>query len=312
MNLSGTEVEVVTNPYFRHSGPVDRDYHDTVVSLMVKGPWNDDIANFMKQKNIKGLYLNSAKGFSCDDFSFLAKLPELELLNVIYLPIESLSNVDKLISLKSLSLSCHWKDKIDLSGLTQLERCFITYGKGAETVFRCTTLKYLYIDGFKLKDYREINSMQGLEYLTIGNSSFNQPEVFRNLKQLRKLVLLNCRKLEYLKGIENLTSLEWLTIDGSRKLSSIQGLCTLNALKVLQLNDNKEMDTLSPIKNLSQLNALCFFGDTVFRDGDFSFLEKLPLLSMVGFAGRRHYSHKPSKQWNWGDYDKREVAIVKK
>ena len=312
MKLSGTEIEIVTNPYHCSSVSIDNDYEGTITSLMIKGPWNDEILSFINQENIKGLYLNSAKGFSCDDFGFLAKLPTLELLNIIYSPVDSLSVVDKLTSLKSLSISCHWKDKIDLSALGQLERCFIGYDKGAETIFNCSTLKYLYIDGFKLKDFHAIVALSELEYLTIGNSSFNQPDLFRELKQLRKLVLLNCRKLEQLQGVESLTHLEWLTIDGSKKLSSIRELKTLDALRVLQLCDNKEIDTLSPIENLTRLKALCFFGDTVFKDGNFDFLEALPSLSMIGFAGRRHYTHKPSKPWNWNDYDSKSIAIVKK
>ncbi len=311
MKLSGTEVEIVTNPYHCSSAPIDIDYEDTLTSLLIKGPWNNEILSFINQKNIKGLYLNSAKGFSCDDFGFLAKLPKLELLKIIYPPVDSLSIVGELTSLKSLSLSCHWKDRIDLSALGQLERCFISYDKGAETIFNCRALKYLYIDEFKLKDFHAIGALSKLEYLTIGNSSFNQPNLFRELTQLRKLVLLNCRKLEQLQGVEDLSNLEWLTIDGSRKLSSIRELKSLITLKILQLCDNKEIDTLSPIENLSRLKVLCFFGDTVFKDGNFNVLEALPSLSMTGFSSRRHYTHKPSKPWNWNDYDSKSIAIVK-
>ena len=189
MKLSGTEIEVVTNPYSQSAAPIDRDYDDSITSLLVKGTWNDNLVDFMVKKNIKGLYLNSAKGFSCDDFSFLSKLPDLELLNIIHSPVDSLSVVGQLTYLKSLSISCHWKEKVDLSALTQLERCFISYGKGGESIFDCHSLKYLYLDGFKLKAYEALTKLHKLEYLTIGNSSFNQAELFPELKQLRKLVV---------------------------------------------------------------------------------------------------------------------------
>tara|TARA_R110001592_G_C12984182_1_gene734436 strand:- start:51 stop:989 length:939 start_codon:yes stop_codon:yes gene_type:complete len=312
MNISGTEVEIVTNPYSRSVVPIDSDFEDSIQSVLVKGAWNDGIVDLMLEQNIKGLYLNSAKGFKCDDFSFLRKLPQLELLNIIYSPVESLSEIEQLTQLKSLSISCHWEERINLSNLNNLERCFINYGKGADSIFSCSNLKYLYIDEFKLKSFDALKELENLEYLTIGNSSFNQTYLLPALKKLRKLVLLNCRKLDQIKGIDQLSKLEWLTIEGSRKLSSIQELKDLENLLILQLSDNKEIESLAPIKKLTQLKALCFFGDTVFKDGDLAFLESFSSLSLVGFAGRKHYTHKPSKPWNWDSYESNEIAIIRK
>jgi len=312
MNISGTEVEIVINPYGRSAAPIDGEYNDATNSLLVKGEWNEDIIDFMKQKDLKGLYLNSAKGYKCQNFDFLLNLPELELLSIICSPVDTLAPIEKLENLKSLSISCHWKNILDLSGLKSLERSFISYGKGAESIFECSSLRYLYMDEFKLKSFAQIVNLSKIEYLTIGNSNFNVTELCAELRHLRKLVFLNCRKLDHLSGIEKLQNLEWLTIDGSRKLSSIEELSALKNLKVLQLSDNKEIESLSAIKELTQLKALAFFGDTNFSDGDFSFLEAIPSLSLVGFSGRRHYTHKPANSWSWNDYESGRVGIVRK
>ncbi len=312
MKISGTEIEIVTNPYSASATPIDCEYKDDISSILVKGPWHEDIIDFMQKNQIRGLYLNYAKGFECSNFDFLCCLPELELLNIIYTPVDSLKPVESLVNLKSLSISCHWKDKIDLTRLNNLLRCFIGYDKGAESVFECLSLKYLYIDNFKLKDYSSLKNLTKIEYLTIGNSSFNTPELLGDLPLLRKLVLLNCRKLDRLIGVDRLGSLEWLTIDGSRQVSSLNELSKLKHLKILQLSNNKEIDTLTPIKGLVKLKSLSFFGDTKIADGDFSFLEELPSLSLVGFAGRRHYTHKPARPWNWGDYDTERPGVLRK
>lgn len=312
MKISGTEIEIVTNPYSRSAAPIDAEFDDVTRSLLVRGSWNNDILSFMKDKEIRGLYLNSAKGFRCRSFDFLLDLPELELLDIIYSPVGTLAPIESLKYLKSLSISCHWKDSLDLSSLENLERCFISYGKGAESVFECSSLRYLYIDEFKIKNYSRLHNLDKIEYLTIGNSNFNNPDLLAGLKLLRKLVLLNCRKLDHISGLEKLKNLEWLTIDGSRKLRSIEELSSLKKLHVLQLSDNKEIETLTAIKELTQLKALCFFGDTLIADGDFTFLEAFPSLSLVGFAGRRHYTHKPERSWNWDDYESGKVGIVRK
>jgi len=312
MNISDTKIEIVTNPYSRSAAPIDGEYDDVISSLLVGGEWNKDILDFMKKKEIKGLYLNSTKGFKCQNFDFLLDLPELELLNIICSPVDTLAPIETLKNLKSLSISCHWRDTLDLSGLENLDHSFISYGKGAESVFECSSLRYLYIDEFKLKNFSRLENLAKIEYLTIGNSSFNNPELLGEFKHLRKLVLLNCRKFDHFKGIEKLENIEWLTIDGSRKLTSIEGLSSLKNLMVLQLSDNKEIETLAAIKELTQLKALCFFGDTVFADGDFTFLETFPSLSLVGFAGRRHYTHKPARPWNWKDYESGKTGVVRK
>ena len=312
MKITGTDIERVTNPYGQSAAPIDGDYDDHIPSLLVKGDWNEDILPFMRKKQIKGLYFNHAKGFRCQNFDFLYDLPELELLNIIYFPVDKLAPIESLRNLKSLSISCHWKDKLDLGGFENLVRSFVSYGKGAESIFGCSSLRYLYIDGFKLKSFKMLENLAKLEYLTIGNANFSDPEILGELTNLRKLVLLNCRNLDHLAGFEKLKSLEWLTIDGSRKLSRIDELSSLKNLQVLQLNNNKEIETLAPIKELINIKALAFFGDTILTDGDLSFLELFPSLSLVGFTGRRHYTHKPTRKWTWNDYESGKVGVVRR
>ena len=312
MKISGTEIEVTTNPYNRSAAPIDNEYEYAIPSLLIKGRWQNKILDYIRKKNIKGLYLNYAKGFQCDSFDFLTQLDDLEMLHIVYTPVQSLSQIEQLVNLKALSISCHWKDKLDLSNLGNLQRCFLGYDKGADSIFNCRSLRYLYIDEFKLKSFEQLESLEKLEYLTIGNASFNEPEITGSLKKLRKLVFLNCRKLDHLNGLEQLNNLEWLTIDGSKKIESINELSSLKQLSVLQLSNNKTIASLSPIKGLKQLRALCFFGDTVISDGDFEFLEDFDALSMVGFSGRHHYTHKPARTWSWHDYESKEKAILRK
>jgi len=312
MNIFGTELEIVTNPYGQSVAPIDAEYVDRTPSILLKGPWNTGIADFMKREGIKGLYLNSAKGFVCENFDFLTDLPELELLDILYSPVETLASVSRLEKLISLSIACHWKDTLDLSRLDKLDRCFLSYDRGAESIFECSSIRYLYIDEFKIKSFDRLENLSKLEFLAIGNSSFNNPELFGSMSALRKLVLLNCRRLDHLAGIESLTNLEWLTIDGSRKIKNVDELSALTSLIVLQLSNNKELETLAAIKNLTQIKALAFYGDTIFADGDFSFLESFASLSLVGFNNRRHYTHKPAKAWNWCNYESGEIGILRK
>ena len=266
----------------------------------------------MEGEGIRGLYLNYARGFKCKNFKFLEGLENLRLLNIIYPSVKSLSPVESLVGLRSLSISCSWDEDLNLEPLSKLEKCFIGYSKGAESIFLCKNLKYLYIDEFKLKKWREIGSLRDLEYLTIGNSNFSEISNLGSMHNLKKLVLLNCRKLMSLEGVQNHESLEWFTLNGSRKVESIFPLSALRRLRVLQLSNNRDIETLAPIEQLHDLEALCFFGDTNILDGDLKALESLDQLSLVDFANRKHYTHKPTKTWNWNDYGKTRKTIKRK
>ncbi len=312
MDILGTEIEIVKAPYSNSVAPIDKDYEDSTPSLMIKGRWNKNLVKYIKDNNFKGLYLNYTKGFTCDNFDFLYELKELELLSVVYTPVENLKQIETLYNLRTLSISCHWSREINFSSLHNLKRCFISFGRGAETIFKCTSLRYLYIDNFKLKDFSALINLSQLEYLTIGNSNFNQAEVLEKLALLRKISLLNCRKLNSLPDFVDLINLEWLNVDGSRKLASITELSNLKSLDILQLSNNKILESLSPIKHLSGLKALSFYGDTCFEDGNFHFLEDFADLSMVGFNGRKHYTHKPSTAWDWSNFGIGVNSIIKK
>jgi hypothetical protein len=312
MKIRKTQIEQVVNPYGESSIQIDQEYEDDVPGIFVHGCWNDRILSFIKKNNIKGLYLNYARGWSGNDFSFLSKIPNLELLDIVNTPVKSLSVINNLIPLKSLSISCHWEEKIDLSHLKNLERCFISHGSGAETVFSCPNLRYLYIDTFKLESFDGLQKLEKLEYLTIGNSNFEDLSILNELKFLRKLVILNCRRLSALTGINLSSTLEWLTIDGSRKMSNMEPIETLSNLKVLNLSNNGKLVSIEPVVHLKNLEVFSFYGDTNILDGNLEPIEKLDNLSLLGFANRRHYTHKIERPWNWNDYQKCSNPLIKK
>ena len=60
--------------------------------MIIKGFWDDSILPFIKQNQIKALYLNSVKGWNDLDYSFLKKLNDIEELQI--LTSREVSNLD--------------------------------------------------------------------------------------------------------------------------------------------------------------------------------------------------------------------------
>lgn len=310
--INRSEIEVVIDPYYKYIGPEGYKYESKIPSFMIKGPWDPAILSLMKDNEIRGLYINYAKGWDYDNFNFLDELEDLHLLSIISKPVDSLGGVGKLSKLESLSLSCHWKDTIDLSELKSLRHCFVGWSKGADSVFECRALQYLHIDEFKIKDYSGLSQLENMHVLTISNSDFSDINVLSNMQKIKKLSLENCKKLESLKGIEKLKSLEWLNIDGCKKISKIDEVSELTNLKFLQFRDVGEIECIKPIHTLRNLEVLSFYGTTNIVDGDLEVIESLDRLSLVGFNNKRHYTHKPCVKWDWKSHGAPRKVVQKK
>jgi hypothetical protein len=310
--VNQTDVEVITDPGITYLGPAGYRYETNIRSIRVIGPWEQEIASFIESEKIAGLYFNYARGWEGDDFQFLESIDSLLLLHILAKPVDTLSVVDDLTDLESLSIACHWRKPINFSRLKNLKYCYVSWNKGAESIFECDALQYLSLDMFKLKDYSAFYGLRDINALSIANSSFSDLRVLSNMKHIRKLELVNCRGLESLQGIEQLDSLEWLSIDGCRNISTIEEISELSNLKILQFRNTKEIESIKPISTLKQLQVLSFYGDTKFVDGDLSCIEALDQLSLVGINERRHYSHKPIVKWDWRDFGEPRPVVERK
>jgi hypothetical protein len=310
--VNKTEVEEISEPRVSYRGPAGYRYETNIPSIRINGVWDRKIAALMKRRKFEGLYFNYTRGWQGNDFQFLEELDGLRLLNIISIPVDTLSVIDQLTELESLGISCHWKKSINLSKLENLKSCYISWDKGAESVLQCDALQYLYIDMFKLKDYSAFLGLRNIRTLTIANSSFADLAVLANMKNIKKLELTNCKKLESLKGLEQLQSLEWLSIDGCGKINAIGEIAELPNLRILQFRDTKELASIKPISKLRQLQVLSFYGSTNIVDGDLSSMEALDQLSLVGYHNRRHYSHNPLHKWDWKDFGTPRTVVQKK
>lgn len=312
IKFGSASIDVVLNPYRSNSGIDGFGFTNSYDGVMLKGGWSDDVATFMKKRRIFGIYLNYSLGWKAGELGFLESIRFLRLLDIVSTPIKDIGIIGSLDNLEVLSISCHWTSYLDLSGLANLKYCFLSWNKGAETVFDCESLEYLSISEFKIEDYSRLSKLVNLKELSISNSTFSDLSILGKIMGLKKLELVNCRNLGSLDGIDTLNLLEWLSIDGCRKISTIEQVSSLRNLRVLQLRDTKDIDSLEPIRSLEKLEALSFYGDTRFVDGDLGVIEELDNISVLGFSGRRHYTHKPlTKYMNWDNLGT-PVKVVEK
>ncbi|MBU1672187.1 MAG: hypothetical protein KJ993_13935 [Actinobacteria bacterium] len=249
--------------------------------------WSDEVAEFVEQNNVKEFAIQGAG----DNVEFLAQVPDLEWFALRDFHIKDLSPVHHLHKLKFLSLTTNSKTKIDFSQFPFLEDCGIIWKANSKSLFGCTTLRVLSLDGYKGHDTELFSTLVNLEKLGIYNSPIHNLTGLRKLNKLRDLHLANLRMLESLEGIEDLVGLEKLDIDTCRKVRSIDQVAELANLRRFGLKNCGEIYTLGPMKNLKELERFIFWETTIIQDGDLSVLMNLPKLESVAFQQRKHYSH---------------------
>ena len=137
--------------------------------------------------------------------------------------------------------------------------------------------------------------------------------LFLQTRQVRELLLLYCRKLTEIDGLDRFERLKWLVIDGSKAIQDFRVVSALPDLEVLNLSGSGKIKSLAFLRPLKKLRAFCFAGSTTsVEDGELSPLEDLPELSMLMFGPRKHYTHRLVKGWSWSHFSTPDQLLEKK
>jgi hypothetical protein len=206
------------------------------------------------------------------------------------------------------SISVDWKsipqfDELETLNISDKLGSQIEYGK-------LTFLKDLSVHGAD-KYIEQIYELDKLESLRIAWSKEIDLKKFSNMKSLKYLEFVDCRKLESLDGLELMKNLTGLRISCASKLKNIFALnnakyleylsfygCNkiefenftfeINTLKILGLCKNKNFYSLLPFKTCMNIERIHVFEMSI-QDGKLSFLEQLPNLKSIRIQPKRHY-----------------------
>lgn len=260
-------------------------------TALVTSAWSNAMSDYLVNQGIAELELNDGKGWRGNDLSFLKRLPHLQAFRIIDLTISSVEPVHFLHELRTLGLITYCQTEIRFSAFPRLEECDLQWRPRAESLFNCTTLKNLFLDGYQGKSATSFSNLTSLESLAILNAPLEDIQGLSNLARLRSLRLANLKNLRSLRGLERLTQLEELEIHTCPVIKSIEEIGSLSRLRKLYLNNDGEIESLKPLNQLNQLESVLFYESTNILDGDLSPLTHQLKLSRVSFRNRRHYSH---------------------
>ncbi|QMU65723.1 MAG: hypothetical protein GKR88_16525 [Flavobacteriaceae bacterium] len=256
---------------------------------------SDDIAGYIEtihKNDIKNIVIKTYEGYNLNDIKWLESCPFIEIVHLFcYEDNFELEGLHYLENLRVLNLNVTAKRAsqiLDFSYFKNLENCSIDWNPKMKNLFNCITIKRLYLRKYKVKNLEGISNLINLKELLINNSSIENLEGMEML-DIEKIELSRLRKLASLKGLESLrNNLRTLEIESCTKLDDLAYLSHLSRLEKLGINDCKEIKSLLPIKDLSNLKWLDFWGSTKIFDGDMT-----PCLGIgkVAFENRKHYNY---------------------
>jgi Leucine-rich repeat (LRR) protein len=254
--------------------------------------WTANVERQLLKTPISELEFNYAKGWLGQELPSLGAFPDLLAFTIIGMSIKSVSPIHSLHELRSLKVLTHCKTEIHFDQFPRLLECGIEWRTGAKSLFECISLKKLFINRYSGQDTSAFAKLRTLESLTLLGSPIKSLGGLKNLADLRFLRLGALRSLATLKGIEELTCLERLEINTCRRISSIEEIGTQMNLQELYLDNVGDVRSLKPLSRLLRLRRLTFVESTNILDGELSVLFGLPMLELVSFQNRKHYSHR--------------------
>jgi len=252
----------------------------------------------------------------------IAKLRDIETLDLASCKLESIDNIEYVINLKELTLiNNNLKDISKLVYLTKLKTLYLVNikVKNIEEIGKITSLVELNIQENDIsnidfvKDLRnlegitcyknnikDIGSISGLKYLKVAEFLFNNIESIEPLKDNKCLeeIYLSNNSISDITALSELTGLTEIWINNN-KITDITSLKKLKNLKYLNVLDNNIAD-ITQIQALKEMgvevetdfdinkNTISYrFGEILRKDKEFAtkhpFLDFVLGMSVVGF-----------------------------
>ena len=147
----------------------------------------------------------------------------------------------------------------------------------------------------KLNSFDKLSESYRLLYLELNWANIKNFEGIEKFKNLKRLELHYCVKLENDKGLSQLKDkIEFLHINQSKKFKFTDELHELKKLKVLCLNACGSLDNLDFLKNFPDLVDFRFV-DTNVLDGNLKPILEHPTIRTVGFLNKKYYNYKDEK-----------------
>jgi internalin A len=260
-------------------------------TLVVTGAWSAEARAATERRDVDGVWLNYARGYSEPDLSFLDAWP-IKRLDVLDRTITDLAPLARLgQTLEALSLQAAPGALIDLATLPHLRSLAAAWDVVRDTLYAPEYLGELIVFDYEGIDLDPLTVQPSLQKIHVKVA--RKLETLDSIDALPTLTSLRIAAAPDLHDIDALTSvkktLRELDFEGCPDLYDIEALGTLGELRYLGISDCGRILSFHPIGCLALLETLYAWGSTRVEDCDLSPLLRLRRLTEIRMRDRREY-----------------------
>lgn len=133
-------------------------------------------------------------------------------------------------------------------------------------------LNYLALGDFEGKYFEQITQLKSLEVLCLNSIGLKNINGIDNLQDLRCLVLCDFG-IQDISGILNNNKLKLLKFSNCRKLKDISAISNLENLEIVEFDNCKNIESLKGFEKLRNLRQISIWGTSKINDLDLSYIE---------------------------------------
>jgi len=198
---------------------------------------------------------------SFEDLKVITYFPNLKKLIVRGKKLKKFSGIENLIGLKELSIRTEGSKKRKINGIENLGISSLSIEAAGqsdlEIISKCTSLKYLRINGSIDIDFSFFSQLSLLEKMSLVNRRIEEISNLNCIKNLRTLDIAYCSKLT--RFVENNENLEVLWIQSCNRLN-FDSITQLKNLTRLVMMSQKNISDLDFVMNMHKLKNMSISG----------------------------------------------------
>lgn len=258
---------------------------------VLTGPWSPGCAEAFHREGAQFLRLNRTAGARFEDLTFLKSLRGLRGVEIYdqTVTMKQLPPLLELASLELIGLQCKFKDIDFAASFPQLRFASFQWQRGCESVFRCRSLEFLFMEGYPGRDLMGLAPLSKLKRLHVNSRALVTAEGIAQLVALEHVTFAYCSALVDIAEVAACSSLRVLELYNCKKMNRLPAFDRSSQLRRLTVENGVELESIKPLQPCEKLEEVYLPG-TKIADRDVSPLLALPSLRSVAFPRNKAYT----------------------
>jgi hypothetical protein len=276
-------------------------YNDETGNLVIKGGISEEIEKVILKNRVRRLVISS--GMFLDLSLLVEKKDEIESLSISSSAVDW-SALNELKNVREIYFKGPVDVKMDFRSLPNLAKLYIYHEKNNfEQIYELNKLEKLRINNWRESDFSKFTGLTGLKELELVDArKLESVRGINQISQIKSLSLTACSRFADISALKDAICLEALSIESCNKINWPNLISGLDNLRWLGLLKVKSFPSLKLFENCRELEEIKVI-ETKIEDGFVSMLKCFLNLKSASIQ------HKSSYDWKKVELKQYELEL---